>query len=120
VLLTSGAATIAGTLALVAAVHTATLTPLLAAVVLAGAGQGAGQLGGLTLLSREVPAARRAEANAGLNAGGYLLAGALPVADGYLSDAIGLPAAATVFGLVVSALAAAGAALVAVRGMDAG
>ncbi|MFE1773437.1 MFS transporter [Streptomyces sp. NPDC059008] len=119
VLLTSGAATIAGTLALVAAVHTATLPPLVAAVVLAGAGQGAGQLGGLTLLSREVPAARRAEANAGLNAGGYLLAGALPVADGYLSDAIGLPAAATVFGLVVAALAAAGALLVAVRGADA-
>ncbi|MFE0193840.1 MFS transporter [Streptomyces sp. NPDC058989] len=119
VLLTSGAATIAGTLALVAAVHTATLPPLVAAVVLAGAGQGAGQLGGLTLLSREVPAAHRAEANAGLNAGGYLLAGALPVADGYLSDAIGLPAAATVFGLVVAALAAAGALLVAVRGADA-
>ncbi|WP_407287780.1 MFS transporter [Streptomyces sp. BP-8] len=120
VLLTSGAATVAGTLALVAAVHTATLPPLVAAVVLAGAGQGAGQLGGLTLLSREVPATRRAEANAGLNAGGYLLAGVLPVADGYLSDAIGLPAAATVFGLVVAALAAAGALLVTVRGADAG
>ncbi|MGG7571721.1 MFS transporter [Streptomyces sirii] len=120
VLLTSGAATVAGALALVAAVHTATLPPLVAAVVLAGAGQGAGQLGGLTLLSREVPATRRAEANAGLNAGGYLLAGVLPVADGYLSDAIGLPAAATVFGLVVAALAAAGALLVTVRGADAG
>lgn len=119
VLWTSGAATVAGTLALVTAVHTATLGPLVGAVILAGAGQGAGQLGGLTLLSREVPATRRAEANAALNAGGYLLAGALPVADGYLSDAIGLPAAATVFGLAVAALAAAGATLVAVRGGDA-
>ncbi|MEU9121350.1 MFS transporter [Streptomyces sp. NPDC048506] len=116
VLLTSGAATVAGTLTLVVAVHTVTLAPLVAAVLLAGAGQGAGQLGGLTLLSREVPATRRAEANAALNAGGYLLAGALPVADGYLSDAIGLPAAATTFGLAVAALAAAGAALVALRG----
>ncbi|MGW1379525.1 MFS transporter [Streptomyces sp. NPDC002446] len=119
VLLISGAATVAGTLALVTAVHTATLGPLIAAVVLAGAGQGAGQLGGLTLLSREVPATRRAEANAALNAGGYLLAGVLPVADGYLGDAIGLPAAATAFGLAVAALAAAGALLVAVRGTDA-
>ncbi|MGP8299399.1 MFS transporter [Streptomyces inhibens] len=119
ILLTSGAATVAGTLALVTAVHTAALAPLVAAVILAGAGQGAGQLGGLTLLSREVPATRRAEANAALNAGGYFLAGALPVADGYLSDAIGLPAAATTFGLAVAALAAAGAALVAVRGADA-
>ncbi|REK87731.1 MFS transporter [Streptomyces inhibens] len=119
ILLTSGAATVAGTLALVTAVHTAALAPLVAAVILAGAGQGAGQLGGLTLLSREVPATRRAEANAALNAGGYFLAGALPVADGYLSDAIGLPAAATTFGLAVAALATAGAALVAVRGADA-
>ncbi|WP_455568863.1 MFS transporter [Streptomyces inhibens] len=119
ILLTSGAATVAGTLALVTAVHTASLAPLIAAVILAGAGQGAGQLGGLTLLSREVPATRRAEANAALNAGGYFLAGALPVADGYLSDAIGLPAAATTFGLAVAALAAAGAALVAAWGADA-
>ncbi|MEU5301136.1 MFS transporter [Streptomyces noursei] len=119
VLLTSGAATVAGTLALVTAIHTATLVPLVAAVVLAGAGQGAGQLGGLTLLSREVPAARRAEANAALNAGGYLLAGTLPVADGYLSDAIGLPAAATAFGLAVALLAVAGAVLVAARGGEA-
>ncbi|WP_420834287.1 MFS transporter [Streptomyces yunnanensis] len=119
VLLASGAATVAGTLALVTAIHTATLVPLVAAVVLAGAGQGAGQLGGLTLLSREVPAARRAEANAALNAGGYLLAGTLPVADGYLSDAIGLPAAATAFGLAVALLAVAGAVLVAARGGEA-
>ncbi|MFF4601779.1 MFS transporter [Streptomyces sp. NPDC001339] len=118
-LLASGAATVAGTLALITAVHTATLAPLVAAVILAGAGQGAGQLGGLTLLSRKVPATRRAEANAALNAGGYFLAGALPVADGYLSDAIGLPAAATLFGLTVAALAVAGAALVAVRGGEA-
>ncbi|MGG2464184.1 MFS transporter [Streptomyces sp. RGM 3693] len=116
VLLVSGAATVTATLALITAVRTASLVPLIAAVVLAGVGQGAGQLGGLTLLSREVPVARRAEANAALNAGGYLLAGVLPVADGFLSDAIGLPAAATAFGLAVAALAVAGAALVAVRG----
>ncbi|UZJ29792.1 MFS transporter [Streptomyces endophytica] len=120
VLLASGAATVTGTLALVTAVRTGSLAPLVVAVLLAGAGQGAGQLGGLTLLSREVPAARRAEANAALNAGGYLLAGVLPVADGYLSDAIGLPAAATTFGLAVAALAAGGAVLVALRGGQAG
>ncbi|MEU5475178.1 MFS transporter [Streptomyces lydicus] len=119
VLLVSGAATVSATLALVTAIHTGALAPRLASVVLAGAGQGAGQLGGLTLLSREVPAHRRAEANAALNAGGYLLAGALPVADGYLSDALGLPTAATLFGLAVAALAAAGAALVTLRGRDA-
>lgn len=118
-LLLSGAATVASMLALITAVHTATLVPLAAAVVLAGAGQGAGLLGGLTLLSREIPAARHAEANAALNAGGYLLAGALPVADGYLSDAIGLSAGTTAFGLTVAVLATAGAILVAARGGDA-
>lgn len=118
-LLLSGVATVASMLALITAVHTATLAPLAAAVVLAGAGQGAGLLGGLTLLSREIPAARHAEANAALNAGGYLLAGALPVADGYLSDAIGLSAGTTAFGLTVAVLAAAGAILVAARGGDA-
>ncbi|MFE5738260.1 MFS transporter [Streptomyces celluloflavus] len=118
-LLLSGAATVASMLVLITAVHTATLAPLAAAVVLAGVGQGAGLLGGLTLLSREIPAARHAEANAALNAGGYLLAGALPVADGYLSDAIGLSAGTTAFGLIVAVLAAAGAILVAARGGDA-
>ncbi|MET9293753.1 MFS transporter [Streptomyces sp. NPDC003077] len=114
-LLVSGAATVAAVLGLVTAVWTGALAPLAVAAVLAGAAQGTGQFGGLTLLGREVPAARRAEANAAFNAGGYLVAGALPVAAGYLSDAVGLSSGTTVFGLVVAALAVAGGTLVAAR-----
>ncbi|MER6988411.1 hypothetical protein ABT337_00925 [Saccharopolyspora hirsuta] len=73
--------------------------PLVAAAMLAGAGQGLGQLGGLSMLSAEVPTERRAEANAAFNAGGYLPAGALPVAVGYLSDATGLTTGSTTFAL---------------------
>ncbi|UNO40163.1 MFS transporter [Streptomyces sp. MST-110588] len=115
VLLASTAATAASMLSLITAVRTTALAPLIAAVVLAGAAQGMGQFGGLSLLSREVPIDRRAEANAALNAGGYLLAGLFPVADGYLSDLIGLSAGTTTFGLTVITLAAAGATLILTR-----
>ncbi|MEK1854253.1 MAG: hypothetical protein AAAC48_20900 [Phyllobacterium sp.] len=42
----------------------------MAAAVFAGAGQGLGQLEGLTLIGTHVPTNRRAEANAVLNIGG--------------------------------------------------
>ncbi|MBW8483043.1 MFS transporter [Actinomadura parmotrematis] len=105
VLLLGAAATSAAMLALLAAVGLRSVTALLAAGLLAGAGQGLGQLGGLSLLNAHVPAARLAEANAALNIGGYLPAGTLPVATGYLGDAAGLPAAVTVFAAAVLALA---------------
>ncbi|WP_433890442.1 MFS transporter [Streptomyces sp. CA-111067] len=108
-ILTAGA--VSTTLAmgvLVAAVHTSSAPLLIAAALLAGGGQGMGQLGGLSLLNSTVPAHRLAEANAALNVGGYVPAGILPVSAGYLSDAVGLTDGATVFGVALLALALAG------------
>ncbi|MFE3165598.1 hypothetical protein [Streptomyces sp. NPDC059224] len=45
---------------------------------------------------------------AALNVGGYVPAGLLPVSAGYLSDAIGLTDGATVFAVVLTALAVIG------------
>ncbi|GAA1538253.1 MFS transporter [Actinomadura kijaniata] len=102
------AGTVASMAALVAAVHAASVPALVAAALLAGAGQGMGQLGGLSLLNAHVPTERLAEANAAFNVGGYLPAGILPVTAGYLSDATGLATGATVFGAVLASVAAAG------------
>ncbi|WP_225823252.1 MFS transporter [Streptomyces naphthomycinicus] len=112
VLAAGAAATALGMLVLVAAVHTASVPALAAAALLAGAGQGMGQLGGLSLLNSTVPGNRLAEANAALNVGGYLPAGLLPVTAGYVSDAVGLTAGATAFGTTLAVLAAAGGGLV--------
>ncbi|MEU0109024.1 MFS transporter [Streptomyces sp. NPDC006251] len=94
--------------ALITAVHASSVALLVASALLAGAGQGMGQLGGLSLLNSTVPARRLAEANAALNVGGYLPAGLLPVSTGYLMDAVGLPTGATVFGTVLMGLAVIG------------
>ncbi|VFR23439.1 major facilitator superfamily MFS_1 [plant metagenome] len=83
------------------AVHASLAPMLVAAALLAGAGQGLGQLGGLTLIGLHVPDGRRAEANAVLNIGGYIPAGLLPVAAGYLIDRMGLAAGATLFTVVL-------------------
>ncbi|GIG69668.1 MFS transporter [Phytomonospora endophytica] len=112
ILLGAAAVTATAMATLVVAVRASSAVALIAAAVLAGAGQGLGQLGGLTLLATHVPGARRAEANASLNGGGYLLAGTLPVAAGYLSGAAGLRTGATVFAVVLGGLALLGTGLV--------
>ncbi|MFE0207953.1 MFS transporter [Streptomyces sp. NPDC058985] len=93
---------------LIVAVQSSTVTVLVLSALLAGAGQGMGQLGGLSLLNSSVPPRRLAEANAALNVGGYIPAGALPVSAGYLSDAVGLTDGATIFGVVLLSLAVIG------------
>ncbi|MFE8962396.1 MFS transporter [Streptomyces iakyrus] len=108
-ILTAGAmSTTFSMAALIAAVHASSVALLVASALLAGAGQGMGQLGGLSLLNSTVPAQRLAEANAALNVGGYIPAGLLPVSTGYLMDAVGLPAGATLFGTVLMGLAVVG------------
>ncbi|MFC9925405.1 MFS transporter [Streptomyces sp. NPDC127190] len=109
-------ATALGMLLLVVAVRWGSVTALAGAVLLAGAGQGMGQLGGLSLLNAAVPVERLAEANAAFNIGGYLPAGVLPVSVGYLSDAVGLGTGATVFGVALGVVAVGGGALAAVVG----
>ncbi|MFF2139107.1 MFS transporter [Streptomyces sp. NPDC058193] len=112
-ILTAGAVTIAlGVVALVTAVRTASVAMLAVSVLLAGAGQGMGQLGGLSLLNSAVPPQRLAEANAALNVGGYVPAGILPVSVGYLSDAVGLTAGTTAFAGVLATSAVMGGLLV--------
>ncbi|GGW42210.1 MFS transporter [Streptomyces caelestis] len=111
--LTAGAiSTTLGMAALIVAVHASSVALLVTSALLAGAGQGMGQLGGLSLLNSSVPPQRLAEANAALNVGGYLPAGLLPVSTGYLMDTVGLPTGATVFGGVLMGLAVVGALVV--------
>ncbi|MFD5877025.1 MFS transporter [Streptomyces sp. NPDC060322] len=108
-ILTAGAvSTTLSMITLIIAVHTSTVAALVVSALLAGAGQGMGQLGGLSLLNSTVPPQRLAEANAALNVGGYIPAGILPVSAGYLSDAVGLTIGATIFGAVLLALAVIG------------
>ncbi|WP_052845145.1 MFS transporter [Streptomyces sp. NRRL S-31] len=116
VLVTGAVATALGMLALVTAVRTGSVAALVAAAPLAGAGQGLGQLGGLSLLNSTVPVEGLAEANAALNVGGYLPAGVLPVLVGYGSDAVGLTAAATAFGTALAVVAVVGGGLVPLLG----
>ncbi len=115
ILTTGASSTTLSMAALIAAVHASSAALLVASALLAGAGQGMGQLGGLSLLNSTVPAQRLAEANAALNAGGYLPAGLLPVSTGYVMDAVGLPTGATAFGAVLAGLAVVGGVVVRVR-----
>lgn len=86
---------------------------LIAAAILAGAAQGLGQLGGLTLIALHVPDNRRAEANSVLNLGGYIPAGVLPVCTGVLIDHTSLATGAFSLALVLAAAAVFAAMLVA-------
>ncbi|MFG3254513.1 MFS transporter [Streptomyces sp. NPDC048172] len=108
-LLAGAALTVTSMAALALAVATTSVPALLASAVLAGLGQGLTQLGALTMLSANVPTSRLAEANAALTAGGYLLAGLLPVAAGTVSDATTLTTGTTAFALAVTTLVTTGA-----------
>jgi MFS family permease len=96
-------ATIAAMITLMIAVNASLAEFLVVSAALAGAGQGLGQLGGLTLIGTQVPGNYRAEANSVLNIGGYIPAGLIPVATGFLIDAVGLGAGATVFAVILAA-----------------
>lgn len=100
------AATILSMVGIAAAVATSNSIVLGVAALLAGSGQGLGQLGGLTLIGLHVPGERRAEANAVLNIGGYVPAGLLPIATGI--DQAGLATGATCFATALATAAFAG------------
>ncbi|HEF5872317.1 TPA: MFS transporter [Burkholderia cenocepacia] len=106
----SALATILAMIGLVLAIHASWVPALIVSALLAGAGQGLGQLGGLTLIGLHVPDTHRAQANAVLNIGGYIPAGLLPVATGYLIDRVGLAPAGTSFALVLVVTAMVGGA----------
>ncbi|MGW6659051.1 MFS transporter [Rhodococcus sp. NPDC055024] len=100
-------------LALYGAVQSDAAALLIVSALLAGAGQGLGQLGGLTLIGMHVPPTSRAQGNALMNIGGYIPAGILPLVAGYLIDATSIPIAVTVFGVVLFLAAVAGGVAVA-------
>ncbi|TDW24478.1 MFS transporter [Kribbella kalugense] len=112
ILLLGSLSTLLAMAVLMTAVQTATAALVVLAAVLAGVGQGLGQLGGLTLIGTHVSANRRAEANSLMNIGGYIPAGALPVATGYVINAIGLSAGATAFAVVLAVAAVLGGVVV--------
>ncbi|EIC82636.1 MFS transporter [Serratia sp. M24T3] len=86
----SGTALIVAMLSIIATLHGGGVKMIFIAALASGAAQGLGQLGGLTLLSMNIAADRRAEGNALLNIGAYIPAGLLPVATGYLMDITGM------------------------------
>ena len=102
VLLLGSTSTTLAMVSLITAVTVSHPAPLIVAALLAGIGQGLGQLGGLTLIGTNVPANHRAEANAVLNIGGYIPAGLLAVATGYLTDSLGLSVSVTLFAILLS------------------
>ncbi|MNQ66753.1 multidrug resistance protein D [compost metagenome] len=108
----SGISTIVGMISLWLALHLGSAAWLLVGALLAGAGQGLGQLGGLTLIAENVSANRRAEANAIFNIGGYIPAGIIPVATGYLIEFFGLEVGVTALACFI-----AGSALLALGGL---
>ncbi|MDD1141474.1 MFS transporter [Pseudomonas sp. TNT2022 ID233] len=101
----SGVATVLSMTFVWLALQTGGAPWLVASALLAGAGQGLGQLGGLTLIAENVPAQRRAEANAVFNMGGYVPAGAIPVVTGYLIDFCGLNTGINALALMLASLA---------------
>lgn len=101
----SGIGTVFSMISVWVALETGSAPWLIISALLAGAGQGLGQLGGLTLIADRVPAQRRAEANAVFNMGGYVPAGAIPVLTGYLIDCLGLSIGISSLALIIASLA---------------
>lgn len=116
----SGVSTLLSMGSLWLALHVGSLGWLVAAALLAGAGQGLGQLGGLTLIARHIAPQRRAEANAIFNMGGYVPAGILPVATGYLIDLFGMQTVISALAGVIALLAVAALTALQRGGRDAG
>ncbi|WP_055499853.1 MFS transporter [Streptomyces albus] len=105
---TAGLPLLAGGLVLLAlAGGLASPVLLLAATVLAGAGQGLVFLGGLTAIGRAAPPHRHAEVLSGFYVLVYLGVGLPVIGVGLLSTAVGLLAAVQCFAAVVAALCAA-------------
>jgi MFS family permease len=105
ILLLGTTGTVSAILMLIVAVQLSSAGALILAAVLGGCGLGLGQLGGLTLIGLHVPPNRRAEAGAILNIGGYLPAGALPIATGFLIDHVGITRGTLDFAILLAVAA---------------
>lgn len=107
----SALATILSMICVVLAIHASLVSALIASALLDGTGHGFGQSGGLTPIGLHVPDTHRAKANAVISIGGYIPAGPLPVATGYLIDRVGLASAGTSFALMLAVTAPVGGTL---------
>jgi sugar phosphate permease len=116
ILLAGATATVLSMAGIAFAVISSNAAALITAALLAGSGQGLGQLGDLTLIGLHVPGNRRAEANAVLNISGYIPAGLMPVAIGFVIDKAGLSIGATLFAAVLAVIAILGGLTVEPRG----
>ncbi len=96
--------TVLAMIAVVTTVFTKSPVLFIASALLAGAGQGLGQLGGLRLIAQHVDGNRRAEANAALNISAYFPAAILTVATGYAVSGWGMRPAATALAATVGIL----------------
>lgn len=105
IFLCGATATVLSMAGIVLSVMSSNAVLLIGAALLAGGGQGLGQLGGLTLIGLHVPGNHRAEANAVLTIGGYIPAGLMPVATGFVIDATGLSLGATLFAVALALIA---------------
>jgi MFS family permease len=112
VLILGAASIVLGMLAIGVAVQTLAVALLIGAAVLAGAGQGLGQLGALTMIASNVPAQRRAEATAMLNMAAYTVAGLVAIGTGFLTDAVGIASASAGLAVLLTAISVAGALIV--------
>lgn len=104
----SGTALIVAMLSIVMTLHGGGVKAIFITALASGAAQGLGQLGGLTLLSLNIAAERRAEGNALLNIGAYIPAGLLPVATGYMIDISGMTESFTLLASTLIAVALVG------------
>jgi MFS family permease len=98
-------ALIIGMAGVVVAVVAPLASALIVGAIFAGAGHGLAQLAGLTLIGLHVPEARRAEATAVLNMGGYVPCGLMPVLTGLLVDRTSLAFGVTCFALSIMLVA---------------
>lgn len=98
------ASTVMAMIAVVLTLLTTNPFLFVASAVLAGGGQGLGQLGGLRLIAQHVEGNRRAEANAALNISAYLPAAGLTVATGYAVSTWGMVPAVTALSATLALL----------------
>lgn len=101
----SGVSTVAAMCCVWTALELGSAPWLVLSALLAGAGQGLGQLGGLTLIADNVPSECRAQANALLNMGAYIPAGAIPVLAGFLIDLAGLATGVATLAVLIASMA---------------
>ncbi|MEJ8662262.1 MFS transporter [Streptomyces sp. MS1.AVA.4] len=106
------ASTAMGMVMLFSAVTISSSVMIFVAATFIGAGQGAGQLAGFTLLNLIIPSTRLAEANSALSVGAYVPAATLSLIAGRVSDATSIETSAITLSVILIIIAAFSAAAI--------